>query len=126
MRERASFPAELRSAAAARRHAEVVLAAWGLDETREVVRLLVSELVVNAVLHAGSPAELTIRRLPGCIRVEVSDTSPERPAMREHSPTAPNGRGLLILDDLAQRWGVDVSAAGKTVWFELDVGTDGE
>jgi hypothetical protein len=51
--------------------------------------------------------------------VEVSDRSTEVPHLQECSPSAPSGRGLLILDDLADEWGVEVGEHGKTVWFEL-------
>jgi anti-sigma regulatory factor (Ser/Thr protein kinase) len=119
--DRTSFPAELRSAAQARHHAERVLSRWGLDSVLDVARLLVSELVVNAVTHAGSAADLSLCIVGPRLRVEVSDRSPVAPQPKEYSPTAPDGRGLLILDDLADAWGVDVAQSGKTVWFELAI-----
>jgi anti-sigma regulatory factor (Ser/Thr protein kinase) len=125
VRDRASFPAELQSAAVARRHAEAVLASWGLDDARDVVRLLVSELVVNAVLHAGSAPELVMEQTDGAVRVGVADSSTDPPVKQEYSPTSPSGRGLMILDDLADRWGVDHTECGKVVWFELSVGEPG-
>jgi anti-sigma regulatory factor (Ser/Thr protein kinase) len=122
--DRTSFPAELRSAAQARHHAERVLSRWGLDAILDVARLLVSELVVNAVTHAGSSADLSLCVVGPRLRVEVSDQSPVAPQPKEYSPTAPDGRGLLILDDLADAWGVDVAQSGKTVWFELVIPGD--
>jgi anti-sigma regulatory factor (Ser/Thr protein kinase) len=119
MEDRSAFPAELRSATDARHHAERVLRAWGLDAVFEVARLLVSELVVNAVLHAGTGAEMVLRCAPDRVRVEVADRSTQLPQRRAHTTTSPTGRGLLILDDLADEWGVDVTDTGKTVWFEL-------
>jgi anti-sigma regulatory factor (Ser/Thr protein kinase) len=123
--DRSSFPADLRSAAQARHHAEHVLSRWGLGSVLDVVRLLVSELVVNAVTHAGSAADLTLCVVGPRLRVEVSDRSQEAPQLRDCAPMSPDGRGLLILDDLAEDWGVDIGPSGKTVWFEVTVASDG-
>jgi anti-sigma regulatory factor (Ser/Thr protein kinase) len=117
---RAEFPPDLSSAAAARHFAEERLSAWGADDLLESTRLLVSELVINAVLHARTPADVQLRFAGGCLRVEVGDRS-ERPlARRAFSPSATTGRGLMILDALANRWGVETDDEGKVVWFELD------
>jgi anti-sigma regulatory factor (Ser/Thr protein kinase) len=122
----ASFPPELESASSARHFAEGVLDEWALVSVREEVRLLVSELVVNAVLHAGTAADVSLRYDGACLRVEVSDGSPDQPSPRDYEPSAPTGRGLLILDHLVERWGVDTHAEGKTVWFEMATGAAGE
>lgn len=121
MEDRATFPAELRSASEARHHAERVLRAWQLDEVADAARLLISELVINAVLHAGTESELVLRCAPGHLRVEVTDHSRVVPVRRPYSPTATSGRGMLILEDLADAWGVEVGDESKTVWFELAV-----
>ena len=121
MEDRSTFPAELRSASEARHHAEQVLREWELDAVADAARLLISELVINAVLHAGTESELVLRSRPGQLRVEVSDGSSAMPVRRPYSPTAPSGRGLLILEDLADSWGIDVGDGSKTVWFELAV-----
>jgi anti-sigma regulatory factor (Ser/Thr protein kinase) len=121
MEDRSTFPAELRSASEARHHAEQVLREWELDEVADAARLLISELVINAVLHAGTESELVLRCRPGHLRVEVTDGSSAVPVRRPYSPTSPSGRGLLILEDLADSWGIDVGDGSKTVWFELAV-----
>ena len=118
----ASFAPELRSAAAARHFAEGVLAEMDLPSALDVTRLLVSELVVNAVVHADSETQVVLHHDGVRLRVEVLDHSAVLPVVRLYSPTVPDGRGLRILDGLADRWGVDVTEGGKTVWFELDVG----
>ena len=118
---RASFPPELRSAAAARHFAEGVLAEMDLPSAVDVARLLVSELVVNAVVHAESETQVVLHHDGVRLRVEVLDHSTTLPVVRGYSPTVPDGRGLRILDGLADRWGVDVTDGGKTVWFELVV-----
>jgi len=116
---RASFPPDVRSASEARHFAERTLGEWGLDDLLEATRLLVSELVVNAVVHAGTESELVLKSDGASLHVEVLDRSTAAPVLGEYSPTAPGGRGLLILDELADQWGVDVGHGSKTVWFEL-------
>jgi anti-sigma regulatory factor (Ser/Thr protein kinase) len=117
--EEAAFPAELASAAAARRFSASVLQSWELDALISSAQLLISELVVNAVLHAESDVTVRLTRRPGAVRVEVADTSDARPEKRVVDPTEVTGRGLLIVDSLASSWGVDPTADGKVVWFEL-------
>jgi len=119
--QRATFPPEPASALSARLVAERTLEASGLDELLETTRLLVSELVINAVLHAGTDVELVMSTGSGRLRVEVSDHSESSPQMRRSLPSAPSGRGLLIVDRLADDWGVERRPGGKTVWFELQL-----
>lgn len=93
------------------------------DADDELVMLLVSELVTNAVLHACTPAEVEIDCSQDALRVSVSDgvtagIDPEV-ANRKIPIGAPSGRGLHIVDALADRWGVSVGESGKTVWFEM-------
>ena len=116
---RASFPPELSSATQARHFAEQVLDEWGLAEARETVRLLVSELVINAVLHAGTDVTLSLRSGSDGLRVAVSDGSTSAPVVQVPGPTTPTGRGLQILQNLSDNWGVDVASDGKTVWFTI-------
>lgn len=117
------LPSEPASAGRARRLTRHQLGArWLLpDELAENAVLLVSELVGNAVQHAGA-AEfgLRIRRRRGWVRVEVRDPSRALPALlpvREMEVIS--GRGLFLVDTLADRWGVDLLSHGKTVWFEM-------
>lgn len=116
---RASFPPALTSATDARRFAEKVIDGWELGELREIVRLLVSELVINAVLHACTPVTLSLRNAAGRLLVEVSDGSESPPVRRRPGPMASTGRGLQILTSLSDDWGVDIHDGGKTVWFVL-------
>lgn len=89
-------------------------------ERVEVAELLVSELVTNVIRHSSSDVRLTVRRLPGgALRVEIGDSSP-LPPVRIHRPGADGGFGLQIVSSLAERWGVERTADGKVVWFELD------
>jgi len=109
-------------AAAEARHA---LADFALDDGRERdVRLLVSELVTNAVRHAnlapGDVILLVIDLEDSVLRVEVHDPGggfvPRAPAP---DPARPSGWGLYLVEELADRWGVD-SDEQTLVWFEVD------
>jgi hypothetical protein len=86
--------------------------------------LLISELVTNAVVHTGCPAVLRMLFGPaddsGTVRVEVADTSacPPRPRHAEGEDT--NGRGLELVDGLADRWGWQPEGHGKSIWCEVD------
>ena len=116
------FAADLRSAEHARRVIDETLPRAAVsEETLFCVRLLTTELVTNAVRHARSQVELVIRRLDSRIRVEVRDASTRRPVPPvEDTPT--RHRGLHLLEDLSEKWGVDVgNHGGKAVWFEVDV-----
>lgn len=114
------FPAEPASVAQARQHLVEALEDWGEAAAVEVVELLVSELVTNAVLHAGSPVELVVRRQPGRVRVEVGDDSSMAPHRRDSDEEATVGRGVDMVEMLAEQWGVDTDVAdGKVVWFEV-------
>lgn len=94
---------------------------WADDEkTREQLGALTSELVTNAVLHARTPFTLKVSVMANRIRVAVTDGSKARPTLKQHEKTSPTGRGLRIIESIADRWGVDPARSGKTVWFELD------
>ncbi|MDX6284499.1 MAG: hypothetical protein QOH03_5570 [Kribbellaceae bacterium] len=101
--------------------AEVCAAAQATGSALDTAVLLTSEVVTNAVLHAGTPAHLTVWVDPTLIRVQVSDESVEVPSPVEADEEATGGRGLAMVALLANRWGVETRATGKTVWFELAV-----
>jgi anti-sigma regulatory factor (Ser/Thr protein kinase) len=112
--------AEPLSVGRARRFCSATLQGWGVaTEVIETCVLLVSELATNAVLHARTPFTVTIesRRV---LRVEVHDDDPRLPHARDYGPEASSGRGLHLVEALAQSSGtVTHSAGGKSVWFEL-------
>jgi hypothetical protein len=90
------------------------------------VELGVTELLANVVRHVPDRrCALLLLRQPTGVRVEVTDGSNRLPASPPRvDPDSENGRGLLLLDAMADKWGVSVwSEAGKTVWFEC--GTEG-
>lgn len=131
---RAVFTGEARTdtVVQARRWARGVLAAWDADALEWELSQLLTEVVTNAVLHAQTPVRVVLEHdaASGRLRCEVSDGSPVLPRVRRHSTQATTGRGLRLLDSVATSWGTQRSAAGKTVWFEVDgagsVGFDGE
>jgi anti-sigma regulatory factor (Ser/Thr protein kinase) len=93
----------------------------GLDYEREYsVKLLMSELVSNAVKYGGEGSVVVeIESTPGCVRVEVDDRGPAFiPLPRDLELDAPGGWGFVLVDELASRWGS--SARSAQVWFEID------
>jgi PAS domain S-box-containing protein len=105
--------------AAARGLVRDLLAEAGRDDLAENAMLLVSEVVTNALLHAGTPIDVCLRFDERGLRVEVGDGSPHLPARRHYAATAGTGRGLMMLEQMVDDWGVTRHGSGKTVWFEL-------
>ena len=87
--------------------------------------ILTSELVTNAIRHGRPAVTLAIQLEPSALTVVVTDTGPERPPLVPSTPhpDSPTGRGLVIVDALATRWGVtpQPGSPGKAVWFVLDL-----
>jgi len=81
--------------------------------------LVVSELVTNAVVHAGTDITVRVIRGEQVTRIEVADGSPEVPGLRIPSAGARTGRGLLLVEHFTQQWGVDRTGSGKVVWFTI-------
>lgn len=123
------LPPEPAAAATARRFLRGTL--HGVPEdTLDIVLLLTSELVSNAVRHGTGEVRLTLESEdpdePTWVRVGVADDNPTPPRLRtevftEGGMPAESGRGILLLERLSTRWGVNPQVPGKQVWFELDV-----
>jgi two-component sensor histidine kinase len=94
----------------------------GLRHLDETATLLVSELVGNAVRHAstdGSRLELRLEAAGNWLRIEVSDCDPRPPQPRAPSGLEESGFGFVLVEALADKWGVRKTATGKAVWIEL-------
>jgi GAF domain-containing protein/anti-sigma regulatory factor (Ser/Thr protein kinase) len=114
------FHGDASSAPAARRFAGDLLTAWGLTDLIDTTRLLLGEIITNAVQHTVGDVTVRLVRRPGRLRVEVGDGSERRPDLREVEPDSESGRGLRIVATLADAWGHDArESGGKIVWFEL-------
>lgn len=116
-----SLPATFDSAGRARRFTLRHLHDWGCDEIGDDARLVVSELVTNMVRHAPHGGYLKLMLGPDRVRISMTDHGQGTIAQREPAPEEPSGRGLLIVERLSHRWGVDLGPddRGHTVWCDL-------
>lgn len=117
--------ADTRSVSTAREFVRDVLQGWGVSLGSDVVataRLLVSELFTNAVIHGDSSAVRLALAVRGSIlRIEVVDNGGSSQDFHEvpASATDENGRGLLLVRELAEQWGKLTERSGTRVWFDL-------
>lgn len=125
MRHALTVDPHLGGIAPARKWAASHLADAGIDgHTFDVLILLVSEVVTNAVAHAVPPVSLHLEINEDQARVEVYDCAREVPIVRHPEPSAVGGRGVSLVDQLATNWGTETfedSDALKLVWFEMDL-----
>lgn len=96
-----------------------------LDETRlqsvvDDAQTAVSELVTNALVHAGGEIHLTAAITGSGLRVEVGDASPHLPVRREYAAMSATGRGLPMVESVVTRWNSFRLGSGKVVWFEIE------
>lgn len=106
----------------ARRATHDTLASWGLMHLEETAVLLVSELVSNAVRHARTDLalQLALKLCGSCLRMEVADADPHPPLPRTPAALDESGFGFVLIEALADQWGVRETATGKGVWAELN------
>jgi anti-sigma regulatory factor (Ser/Thr protein kinase) len=92
-------------------------------EISERAALMVSELATNAIKHGGTDFELRVERTPDELYIEIADSGGGSPTVRRALPQDSSGRGLHIVEALADKWGVRPanSGPGKTVWFTLSL-----
>jgi anti-sigma regulatory factor (Ser/Thr protein kinase) len=109
------------SVPASRRLVLELLHVWGVPHDREDAALLVTELVANVVDHVGGEADLTLEiSLSGSwLRIAVADGSAIPPVVQELSHDRPRGRGLRMVQAIADRWGAEGHRGGKRVWLDL-------
>ncbi|KNB52211.1 SpoIIE family protein phosphatase [Streptomyces caatingaensis] len=118
-------PADPEALSAARHMIRTAVRAWGARDRSDDIELVADELATNALLHTDGAAVVTIRMLAGPerrLRVEVEDRSSALPRRREPGESGVSGRGLLLVDRLADVWGVEPRGGGKSVWCEFVLG----
>ncbi|SOF02367.1 Serine phosphatase RsbU, regulator of sigma subunit [Streptomyces sp. OV198] len=103
------------------------LGSWGLEDLSDPLELIVSEIVTNALVHAGSDVDVRLRAFPDRVRLEVrdSDSNPPVPSplalAEEENAEAEHGRGMLIVQTLAEEWVSSPNGRGKTVSLTLPI-----
>jgi sigma-B regulation protein RsbU (phosphoserine phosphatase) len=128
----ANFEGNRYSPSLARRWLAEVLERWELTEWLDTAELLATELVTNAVVHAATDLIIVLAVSDGHLELGVWDHSPyfahdplevsqgNRPESLDLDSVTERGRGLLLVDALAEEWGVTGLTGGKDVWFQLD------
>jgi len=116
-----TYDVDLTSPRAARADVRHALAEKVDKSSLDIIELLTSELVTNAIQHANSTARVAAALMAGRrIRVSVTDDGPGYPSIRDADDESESGRGLAMVELLASSWGIERHTAGKTVWFETE------
>ncbi|GFH37960.1 SpoIIE family protein phosphatase [Streptomyces pacificus] len=108
----------------ARHMIRAAVRAWGAVDRSDEIELAADELITNALMHTDGGAIVTVRVLTGTerrLRAEVEDSSSALPRRREAGEAGVSGRGLMLVDRLADVWGVESRGTGKCVWCEFTV-----
>ncbi|HEU5334299.1 MAG TPA: PAS domain S-box protein [Actinocrinis sp.] len=113
-----------KSVAAGRHFVEHTLEGWGRGELIDTACLLVSEILTNAVRHSCAPIGLRLHQTEREVTVEITDDNTHLPQRRLATADDENGRGLMLVDALADNWGTRATSTGKTVWITLTVEPD--
>lgn len=119
------FTAEPKEVAALRRIMRLNLGLWGLHDVTDVAQLCVSELVSNVITHVGygTPAMLAVSMSGTYLRIEVHDPDTRAlPTLLDTALDSEGGRGMALVDALADRWGVQLHPDRKVTWCELATG----
>lgn len=119
--ERLDLPRGIRSVRQARAFCQQLFSGWELEpQVAEAARLVVNELVTNALVHGRPPVSLMLRRTSSMLYVEVFDASGHRPHRRVATAEDEGGRGLHLVAELSERWGVRPAGdGGKAVWVAI-------
>lgn len=122
------FVADLASVRSGRHFVRDVLLDWDLEQLVDDAQLCVSEIVTNAVTHAGTDVAISVRNEDDAVVVEVHDgvptMVPQQPAVAAPLE-ATSGRGMHIVAALSVAWGVRTDSTGKVIWFRLPVPGEG-
>ncbi|QPP07899.1 SpoIIE family protein phosphatase [Streptomyces bathyalis] len=115
-----TLPPEAAMASRARRLIDRTLVDWGLEDLRDTTRLLANELITNAFRHGRGDVGIQLAK-GGSLVVEVSDADERLPHRTELTSDGQWGRGLVLVNELAGKWGARSVTSGKVVWFELPI-----
>lgn len=118
-----TFSADPRNVGQARAVLRELMERSGAEHLVDAATVLLSEVVTNAFVHVGGVTRLDAWATGDAVRVEVEDGSSDMPARRHYATTAGTGRGLQLMDELADRWGAHERSVGKVVWFEIGAAT---
>src|SRR5206468_1737660 len=118
-RAEVTLPTDVTAPRLARRFVADTVTSWGAHDLVETAKLLASELVTNALRHAGGARLLVVQENADCIRLEVVDHG--RGGARRRSPRIDDigGRGLVLVEAMAARWGASPSNGAHVVWCEM-------
>lgn len=119
-----ALPSDTTAPGLARRFLDETLSGWSVaDDVVMTAQLCVSELVTNAVIHTGTPPEMTVELDDECLTVLVLDHGGDGDVAvtEEADPVRVSGRGLTLVDATSSAWGAQQTPDGTTVWFELEV-----
>ena len=113
------FVSSPEAARRARRFVENTVSDWELDEVLDVAVIAAGELAANAVMHAGGDFTIGLVRLPDRLRLMVGDPRPQPVVPRDPPAMAIGGRGLAMIDSIADDWGCEVQQGGKVIWADF-------
>ncbi|MEU3061825.1 SpoIIE family protein phosphatase [Streptomyces subrutilus] len=115
-------PGDMDAPGAVRHLIRAAVQAWGAGERADEIELAADELMTNALVHTDGGALVSVRlTAQGRLRIEVEDTDSALPRPRDAGDWEESGRGLLLVDRLADAWGVEPRGDGKSVWCEFAV-----
>ncbi|MEU8975515.1 SpoIIE family protein phosphatase [Streptomyces monashensis] len=115
-----TLPGDRTAARSARHMAARQLTEWGLEGLQDATKLIVSELVTNAIHHATGPIGLRLIQHQ-VLTCEVFDANVNSPRLRHARTTDENGRGLFLVTHLSRRWGSRTVPGGKVIWAEQEL-----
>ena len=102
-----------------RRFVSDTLRDWDLEELIDDSVLVAAEFATNAVAHANSEVTVSLSRCTHGVRLVVGDSNPSPPSLRTPAELGRGGRGLRIVDAIADRWGYERTMDGKRVWADI-------